>query len=251
MTPEGPTEPKQPLPAEQPTAPLPVSKAQRGTSTWIAVGVSLVALLLSVISTGIALYAVSRSSGEKAAAASSAAPGGASPTAVGQQSPRPPESPAPSASAAPLDVLTATAELKPAYNTQELHPLANSNDYTYIDLDEPRVLQGNEKSDLYVRREYNTSAVPFFVFGRGTNVAVVASKDPNIQPADCANLIRTAPIQPDQRVPAQRETVICVATSLNDALEAGIKQKMVVLVVTSLSDDGRVSIRVSAWQIPT
>jgi hypothetical protein len=240
MMSEGPTEP---------TVSLPAAKSRVG-STWIAVGVAVVALLLSLVATSISLYALSRGPGGTKTDAGGTPKATVAATSTGGQleSPRPADSPSATTSPTQLDVLSPEAQCETAYKTQELNPMASSSDTTYIDLDEPRVLQSREKSDLYVQREYTTSAVPFFVFESGTEVAM--AQEPTVQPADCANLIRTAPVQDRQRVPAQRGNVICVATSLAAAAEAGIKQKMVVIYVTDLPSSGRVTIRLSAWKIP-
>ena len=255
MTSEGPTAPISPAPAEPPTASLPPAKAPRSRAGWVAVGVALVALLLSVVSTSVSLYALSRSSGDDTKTTAGQSPLASAAPTTGQQPSQTAESPSPqdssslSSSPTPPDVLSPQAELVTAYTTQEINPLATSSNVTYIDLDEPRVLQGSDKSDLTLRRDYSASAVPYFLFDEGTSVAM--AKEPSVQPADCADLIRKAPVPYNQRVPAQRETVICVATSLSEAHTQGIKQKMVVMYVTALGDNGRVSIRLSAWHVPT
>jgi hypothetical protein len=254
MTSEGPTAPISPAPAEPPTATLPPARGPRGRAGWVAVGVALVALLLSVVSTSVSLYALSRSGNDTKTTAgqspvASVAPTGGQEASQAVESPAPQDSPSLSSSPTQPDVLSPQAEFEPAYNTQEINPLATSSNVTYIDLDEPRVLQGNEKSEVTLRRDYSASAVPYFLFDQGTSVAM--AKNPSVQPADCVDLIRKAPVPYNQRVPAQRETVICVATSLSEAHSEGIKQKMVVMYVSAIGDDGRVSIRLSAWHIPT
>jgi len=255
MTSEGPTAPISPAPAEPPTATLPPARGPRGRTGWVAVGVALVALLLSVVSTSVSLYALSRSSGDDTKTTAGQSPVASVAPTAGQQpsqtveSPTLPDSSSSASSPTPPDVLSPQAEFEPAYNTQEINPLATSSNVTYIDLDEPRVLQGSEKSEVSVRRDYSASAVPYFLFDQGTSVAM--AKDPTVQPADCVDLIRKAPVPYNQRVPAQRETVICVATSLSEAHSEGIKQKMVVMYVSAIGDNGRVSVRLSAWRIPT
>jgi hypothetical protein len=136
-----------------------------------------------------------------------------------------------------------------AYKAQNLNPLAAAGSTAYLDLDEPRVLQARGTSDGYLQREYGSGAVPYFVFSQGTSVALAT--DPNIQPADCRELIRTGPVPTNQHVPAQRTATICVATSLEDAKEQGIQQKLVVIHVNSLPETGRVNLTITAWKVPS
>jgi hypothetical protein len=54
-----------------------------------------------------------------------------------------------------------------------------------------------------------------------------------------------------QHVPAQRDRTICVATSLEDAKEQGIQQKLIIIHVNSLPDTGRVNLTLAAWKVPS
>jgi hypothetical protein len=268
MTSELPTQPQPPMPAPAgpPTVPIaippkpsppPGAEPARRSGGLIPMALSAVALLLAVVAVGVSLYAVSRTGDTKATNTSAQPNGGTgaapAPSDAGPQSPSPAERPAPT-DASPsadtaLDVLSPQASFVEAYKAQALNPLATSGTTAYLDLDEPRVLQNRGTSDGYLTRDYGSGAVPYFVFSEGTSVAL--ADDPNVQPADCRELIRTGPVPTSQHVPAQRDRTICVATSLEDAKEQGIQQKLIIIHVNSLPDTGRVNLTLAAWKVPS
>jgi hypothetical protein len=133
------------------------------------------------------------------------------------------------------------------YSGEVLNPQVTTSNEAYIDLDEPRV--GNSGADLLLEVPGFGSDPPYFNLQQ-SDVTAAEAATPEVTPDDCLEQIRTSPLPPDAEVPAQRGTVLCVLTSLVRAAEQGINQKLVVLHVSALGDDGRVTIEVDAWEQP-
>lgn len=148
---------------------------------------------------------------------------------------------------APPDVLDPQAEYSATYTAEVLNPRATTRSSADIDLDEPRVGADPSTIDITVHLDFG-STVPYISLEH--EVAAAEASADALTPEDCADLIRTGPVPEGEGIPAQRGTVLCVATSLNKAAAEGINQKLVLLRVTELGDEGRVTIQVDAWEVP-
>ncbi|MBB5870176.1 hypothetical protein F4553_003555 [Allocatelliglobosispora scoriae] len=237
-----------PNPASPPTQPLNLPRPGNGLAR-LALVVAAASLLLAVIASGLAVIALSRS-GAGTPAAASQSPGGppASPSAKASVL-VPPSPPAPTSPAPALDVLAPGAVYSSKYTDQQLIPPVNQSSDAYIDLDEPRAYpRSTDTIDIVVGQSYDSS-VPYIDLGDNVDGAIVpAGTAPDA--AGCAELIRTAPVSASASVPAQRNLVMCIATSRSQASREGIKQRMVVLTVVSLTTAGRPTIKLTAWEIP-
>ncbi|MEH1013409.1 hypothetical protein V6U90_09880 [Micromonospora sp. CPCC 206060] len=114
-----------------------------------------------------------------------------------------------------------------------------------IDLDKPEVRVTNGEDLRFSARCGANPSLFALVNSRGSQ-----ADTPLLTPADCNVRIERAPIGPDITVPARKGVVICVKTSLADARQSGDTWKMALVEVTGTSDDGTVTIEVTAWDIP-
>lgn len=223
--------------------------APRPGSTRAPLVVAVGALAVAVVAVGVALVAIAQAATavRRADAAQSAvtATTAAGPVANNPNQPRPTQpvstpTPAPT----PLDVLNPQASFRQLYADQVLN-LQTSSSYLNVDLDEPRVASIDQKADIYVR---SNGVTPAFSFDN--EVAAAQTEGTTLQPKDCAELIRTSPLPRSSLVPTQRNVVLCIATSATAARAQGIKQRMVILRVTDLNSTGKVTVSVSAWEVP-
>jgi hypothetical protein len=223
---------------------------------FAALGLALIATVLSAHALGKATRSEQRLADlvSAAPAASPAAveeaagdqPGPTSPSPLppaGQT--RPPESPAVESPDAP-DVLNPRATFTLAYAEEVLTVRALSRSTAYLDLDEPRV--GVERGADMAMAVSTSNPIPYFFFQDGVVAAEATSAE--LSAHDCRELIRTGPLPRGTQVPAQRGLVLCVATSAEQAATEGISQKIAVLHVTALSEEGRATVHVTAWEVP-
>lgn len=186
--------------------------------------------------------------------------------AAGQAAPvAPPPSPADTAAAptgpvdqptdAPTDqptgsvpTLNAQTPYKISYTDQEMTIPAGCNTAIYVDLDEPRVQVEYPVSELTYSTGCGAGSVGKLQFRDGVDASSVQSAA--VTPVDCAEDIRKSPLSNTADQPVRQRQVYCVKTSSNVAAAAGVPWKMVVLSVTSVSQNGAVSLKASAWDIP-
>ncbi|MBV1854474.1 hypothetical protein [Catellatospora tritici] len=230
-------------------APTPAKAAPRGGR-----GLAAISLVVSLIAAALSVVAVLRSGPSEPEA--TANPGGA-PSAQAkpgndapQGQPTNEAAPQPSPSASVLDVLNPQATFTSAYTQQQLIPQVTRNDRAYLDLNEPRVVNGNsDRFDVYLTLPYSSS-VPVIQLDEGVEAAVLMNNE-NPQPEDCTSAIRTSPVPPSATTAAQRPLVMCIATSPKQAASVGQAQVIVVLKVTALSDDAKVTMQLTAWKLPS
>lgn len=141
------------------------------------------------------------------------------------------------------DVLNPRSEYERSYTDQILTPRAGRWSGVGIDLDEPRADVSGTATDLTL----DSAAVPQLIMSYGVSAARVTER---LEAAGCADRIRTGPLPDDEHVPAQKGTLLCIATSRSGAADQGIDQRMVLLEVTGLADDGTVSLNLNAWVVP-
>jgi hypothetical protein len=134
-----------------------------------------------------------------------------------------------------------------AYDKQNLDLQAACSATVYIDLDEPRVGVSSAKNDLMLYRNCSDQAA---IFQLPADVVGSTSDSPGLTPQDCADKNRKSPIGENLGVPAKKGVVMCIATSLGKAREQGLKQKVALLEVNAEGKDGKVSVTVTAWNVP-
>jgi hypothetical protein len=118
---------------------------------------------------------------------------------------------------------------------------------TNIDLDEPRV--GVEVVAREIRLGPPCGTVGYTI---SLNAGVDASRanSPDVQPAECADLIQLSPVTQDAPQPLRTGQVYCLTTSRDTAKTTANTWKMIVLQVTAIAADGTVTFKASAWDIP-
>jgi hypothetical protein len=238
-----------------PAAPAP---ARRSRSAGVALGVAALALLFAVVSLVVAWRAVDQAqdarqfalAGDDSVVAANQTP--AAPPAATTQAPPAtsaapagePVNPAPSGTGEPpLDERTVyTAK----YEGQSLTLKTDQCGETMAaDLDEPRA---NTGAGVDIVLNGDCSNRPAY-FSMGAGVSASQSGSPGMTPQDCAERIRTAPLG-ESTVPVRQGVVLCLTTSFGEATERGDNQRLVVFEVTGVANDGAVTIKSTAWDIP-
>lgn len=249
-----------PDPAFQPPAPPdPPSQAPRHRRPVLAWTVAALAVVVALSAGGFALYALGKAAGARQTATAGKPPApAAANTAVAATSEAPTTGagtgPSPVGSAAP-GVDTTPGQLDPkakfieAYQQQQLTLRPASCNSVYIDLDEPRVGVPSPIADLTFSGARCSSGQATFVLQNDGSTASLAGS-PSATPSDCAQAIRTGPISYQSPVPITEHLVLCVATSVSEAINQGKPQKIAVVQVRSIAQDGTVDIIVSAWNVP-
>lgn len=145
--------------------------------------------------------------------------------------------------------LTPQTQYKVKYAGEALTIVTRCNDDVGIDLDEPRVQVSDVVSEITFANGCNASSPPRITLRSGVEGSEVTSD--KVMPVECAEKIRTSPLADNTEVPIRRGQVYCVKTSLDTARSSATSWKMVVLSVTAIAQDGTVSLRSSAWDIPS
>ncbi len=118
-----------------------------------------------------------------------------------------------------------------------------------IDLDVPRVIvNGEPGSDLLLDSDCGGSATPFFQLAGNSKGAKVGS--PIATPQECNERINKGPVLPRTPIPARQGEVFCVLTDFAAAQQSGDTWKMARVEIKSVAANERVSIEVTAWNIP-
>ncbi|XVU29102.1 hypothetical protein ACQPZJ_19185 [Actinoplanes sp. CA-054009] len=144
--------------------------------------------------------------------------------------------------------LNPNAEFTSNYTSQTLRMPSKCNDDVYIDLDEPRVGADYQRAELTYSRSCSASQGPQFTLSQGSRGSEVEST--TVTPAECADRIRTSPLLSGTNQPLKRGQVFCVNTSLSEATSTAQTWKMALLSVSAVGQDGAVTFKVSAWDIP-
>ncbi|MGI5244935.1 hypothetical protein [Dactylosporangium sp. CA-139066] len=216
-----------PVPGRPPfSAPPSPNSGRRG---GFLVGLTILSVLVSLISTAIAIYSLGVANDAKNASG----PAAVTPNAPVNQAAVPT-----TAAARP------TARFAEAWTVSlEIHPPTSG--ASNIDLDKPEVGADQDSADmqLYV---YDGE---YFRFGQ--NVKVVTMNSPDAQPGDCAARFDTARLAPDAQINVKTDNLtLCINTSLADAQRQGIDWKIVLLHVMSVLVDGTVNVSLKAWNVP-
>ena len=232
-------------------SPAPRRRIRHDRTTWLALGTAGIALVVALFSVLVSAVALHRSSNTHTVAAGSAArpsvsptdtSGGDPPTSAQTSTDNPVVSTTDASVPTDSETIDPKADYTIAYRGERLRiqPTCGSR---YVDLDEPRVGTGSGNSELSYsncsgRQLDNTSGV----------AAVAQVTSPDASPGDCAEAIRTAPI--NLPIPPSAGLNLCVVTSNSEAIAEGISQKVVLLTIDSIAEDDTLDVTVSAWEIP-
>lgn len=247
-------------PGMYPVSPAAAEPGHRPRGALLVFGVAALALLIAVVSLVVAWRALDQARDAKQIAL---AAGGREPSGRASQAQGPvptvsvPAEPptaaapteasidsAPSGTGAPsLDEHTVYT---PKYERQALTLKAACSYEMYADLDEPRANVSNAGYDIALNG-FCVNEPGYLSLGSGVEGST--SAEPGLTPHDCAERIRTAPLG-SARIPARKGTAACLTTSFAEAQEKGDTQRLVFLEITGVAEDGAVTIRATAWDIP-
>jgi cell division septation protein DedD len=234
--------------------PPPAAKPARGGRS-LGVGLGVVAVLLALGAVVLSWRANGRANDalDRVAALPSGPPPVAPPPAAGPgtDAPTPDETALPT-TAGPTDVapqLNAQTEYKTKYTSQTLRVPAGCNDTVYVDLDEPRVGADGAKAEFSYSKPCGAAGSPSITLSQGVRGSEVDSD--TVTPTECADRIRTSPLLDDDSQPIRRGQVFCVNSSISEAVNSAQTWKMALVSVSAIAQEGTVTFKVSAWDIPT
>jgi hypothetical protein len=229
-----------------------VRKSRRGLLT---LSVAVLALLVAVASAALSWRALDQANDARDIANAKGGvpvgPASAQPTGVStpNPSPEPPATadvPTPPPAEGEAPVLDAQTQYGVKYTNQSMTIPAGCNDNVYIDLDEPRV--GVDPGDADVQY-YDPCGNDPATLDLSDQVRGSEAPTTTVTPIECADRIRTSPLGQGKQ-PVRTGRVFCIMTSLGAAKSRGDTWKMVVLSVVATGQDGTVSVKASAWDIP-
>jgi hypothetical protein len=234
-----------PGPSSGPRVPAPGGRPSR-----LPLLLAGLALIVALVGTGTAAVALSRTGDAPAMAAPTSTPSiepTVAPTATDATAttdPLPTDAtvttdPTEEPTSEPTDGPDPAGVYTVAYRDEPLRLQPSSR---YIDLDEPSGNSLSSASEL----QYNGFS-PSFKFDFG-NVALASVNSATASANDCALQLRRAPI--DREFAAAKGQVVCVLTSRQAADNQGMKQKIVLLRVASIGQDGTLNLILSAWNVP-
>jgi len=242
MTTTGPMPPAHLRPPEPPPPP----RRPRGNLPLLLAGC---ALAVSLLAAGASLVALSRSAGSTTAPASAgsidtasaaALPTGATPTDVLPTDATETAAPTEEPTSEPTGGPDPSGVYEVAYQSE---PLVLQPSSRYVDLDEP---SGNASGSVY-ELQYEGFA-PGSKLEFSSEVALASINSPSPTANDCAKQLRREPI--DTTFAPSKGQLICVLTSRSAADDQGIRQKIVLMKVNSITQDGTLNLTLTAWTVP-
>jgi hypothetical protein len=145
-----------------------------------------------------------------------------------------------------VPTLNAQTQYTVKYEDESLKISAGCTEAMYIDLDEPRLGVASEIAEISFDTPCgsgpSTISLSPGVVGSAVDTAETT-------PADCNDKIRTSRLSETPQ-PARRGRVFCVMTNVDNARTSGDTWKMVIVEIASTAQDGTVTLRVDAWNIP-
>jgi hypothetical protein len=156
------------------------------------------------------------------------------------------EAPGPAGTGGPK--LTATTDFKVNYADRVVTIPASCSNNIYVDLDEPRVQVPSDIGEVTFRRDCGATAVEQLRMQEGVLGALMSSSA--VTPGECVDQIRDNPLPLNDNAPATVGQVFCIQSNYSEANTSGLTWKMVVLTVTAIARDGKVGLKLSAWDIP-
>jgi hypothetical protein len=233
-----------------PAQPSAQGKTRRGGSLTIFVAV--LALLVSLVS-AVLSWRASRNAGSTSdkidvliAAEKAAPPGPPAPPVTASVPSAEATSPPTDSPTGSIPTLDAQTQYKVKYSNQTLRVAAGCGQSISIDLDEPRVQASSELSELTY---YDPCGTQTATVDLKNNVDGSEVASEFVTPVECAEQIRTSPLSRESQ-PLRRGQVYCIKTSLDDARNSAITWKMVLLEISAIAQDGAVTVKASAWDIP-
>jgi hypothetical protein len=222
------------------TAPQPRRKG--GLAALIAV----VAVLLSLVSLGVAAWSLHKANLAVATTrdlvgAPAATPAGNTPTQDPASTDQPTTEPVAADPTGTPQAINPEASFAPAYQNENLKAQVKSNNRA-IDLDKPAV-DGDPDITLIA----DTATVSMRL---SPGVTASTAENGAASPKECLRQIQLSALDPDSNYPLRQGQAFCILTSLGAAQSVGETQKMVVLTIAGISDDRVVSINATAYVVP-
>lgn len=143
-------------------------------------------------------------------------------------------------------VLNAQTQYTKRYEGEDLKVPVACNTAIHVDLDEPRVKVASSRAEFFFEDPCGTNSA-YINLSAGVNGSAISSA--TVTPFECAESIRRSPMSSDQ-YPIRRGQVYCITTSRDAARDSADTWKMVLLEVSAVGQDGTVTFRSSAWDIP-
>jgi hypothetical protein len=222
--------------------------AKRG-SGWglITVAVSALALLVSVLSIGLSLFALRTADDASARSTTEppVAPASNSVPAEPETATETPSATEPSATGTDAPLPTASANYTVSYEDKRLSLQPNGGacgSGRDVDLDQPAI---NVPNGSDVRYRPGCQKSPSLEFA-SDKVATVVS--PNATPEDCAENIQLNAAS--QELTPSQDQVICAVTDGQGAPNQPERTKITRIVVSDVGQDQKVTLNVTAWEIP-
>jgi hypothetical protein len=120
--------------------------------------------------------------------------------------------------------------------------LPGGDSYRYLDLDEPLVNSNSEQTDVV----YHPGMAKLTLDFNSANVAVAKSAD--VTPDECSQAIQLSPS--DQGIEVSQDLVICAETNGIGAVNEPSRAKMARIIVNSVSKGNNIDLTVTTWEIP-
>jgi hypothetical protein len=229
-------------------------RSKRRRRSGFTAGLSALALLVSVVSIGLSLYALSVASSNDSATATpqqSSQSTSAEDTIPGESDGAPTqtasEEQTSEATATDAPLPTTSANYTVSYDDKRLSLQPSREDcggQRTVDLDQPSI-NVSTGGDIEYQPAYDCEGSPSLRFV-SDKVATLVS--PEATPQDCAQAIQLSPAS--QQIAASQDLVVCVVTDGQGAANEPIRAKMARIVVTGVGREQKVAMNVTAWEIP-
>jgi hypothetical protein len=143
--------------------------------------------------------------------------------------------------------VTPDSDFQLVFEKQVLHvpPRETCGELRYVDVDEPRSGAEQEIAEF----GYGTACgvvKPRIDVADELPISLVQSE--NATAKDCAEAIQRSPVN-EPFVPTE-ETRLCLITSAEEAQGQGKSQKVALVTVTGIDQDGMMTIQISTWSVP-
>jgi hypothetical protein len=232
------------------------SNGPRPVRVTIALTMAAGAVVLSLMSLGVAIFALGRAGSGTTAAAAVVRPtpvhGNEPAPATGPPAADPPtvDPPTPAGSSHnpsqnPGEEVLPAASYTVAYEKKGLTLQVECGRSMPIDLDEPRL--GGASHELAYDTDCGPAGTPTFLIASGTSVARAPATASNA--ADCAEAIRSSLLGADS-IAVTADLALCVRSSRQDAATQGISQKIVLVQVRSVNSSDVADVLATAWNVP-
>jgi len=226
----------------------------RGTATLV---VAVLALFLAFLSTVLSWRASGKADDNAKKIDALVAAQGAAPGPTAQQTTEPPTTTEPTDQATTEPGNTPTNSPQPLspqtqfelrYPDRPMRIPGGCSDSIYVDFDQPAVQVDSRISELYFDGQCGNTT-PRFHLSDGVKATEIPSEV--VKPGDCANPLNTSPLSANAAQPVRKGQVFCILTSPEAASESAMEQKLIIFSITGTTQDGAVTLKASAWAIPS